>query len=304
METNFAPLYERIHAAFPNTDFCNAMTNSDGMMNAVVIVEGRVHRFARNDHSIKTLDEEIAAMELIRPYVTLPFPQFTRLDRDYVVYPYIKGDPLFRDDILSLPDADQDAIAEQLATFLRQLHTIPRDVCETAGLPVSEPNSKLWTTLLDTFRRELFPLMISTTKTWVERHFAPVLKDANFLHYEPALIHDDLAPYHILYNANIRRIVGVIDFGTMYLSDPARDYAMLINLYGETVVRRMAKFDDRIAPLIDRARFYAGLYELEWVLGGVRAVRNTVPTIPNWTLENYTVSLDRARDMMPYGSAL
>ena len=70
-----------------------------------------------------------------------------------------------------------------------------------------------------------------------------------------------------------------------------RDYGMLINVYGETIVQQMMPFDDRIQALLNRACFYAGTFELQWVLGGVRSGEY------DW----FTAHLDRARDVQPYG---
>lgn len=66
----------------------------------------------------------------------------------------------------------------------------------------------------------------------------------------------------------------------------------MINTYGETFLRRMAKYYPKIGEAIERARFMAGALELEWVLSGVR----------NSDLSMFVVHIGRARDVMPPGS--
>ena len=289
-------LHARIRTAFPQADLTNAVINTDGLMNVAVMAEDRVYRFARSPEAQADLAKEIRILNLVRPYVSLPIPMFEPVADDFVIYPFLVGAPLFRNDILRLPETDQDRLAEQLALFLRALHSIPRETVIAQGIGESggRQTQAQWLILYEEIQRELMPLMYRSTQTWAHQHFAPLIDDAHWLDFEAALIHDDLAQYHILYDADVRGIAGVIDFGTAGLGDPARDYGILINVYGESFVQRMARRDDRIASLIDRARFYGGVLELQWVLGGVRSK----------SFDWFTAHLDRARDVMPYGRGL
>jgi aminoglycoside 2''-phosphotransferase len=103
----------------------------------------------------------------------------------------------------------------------------------------------------------------------------------------------DLGPYHLLYNPQTRRLNGVIDFGTAGLGDPATDFGCLIDQFGETFVRLMAPTYPDMAQHIERARFWAGTLELQWLLGGLR-----YPDEPDW----FMVHIGRARDVLPIGS--
>jgi aminoglycoside 2''-phosphotransferase len=289
-------LTDRIRAAFPQADLTNAMFNTDGLVNVAVIAEDRVYRFARTVEAQADLAKEIAILDLIRPHVSVPLPQFERVADDFVTYPFLVGSALFRNDILRLPEADQERLAEQLASFLKTLHGMPRETVEAKGIGASGgwQTQAQWLGLYEEIQRELFPLMYRSTQAWVHQHFAPLVDDPHWLDFEAVLIHDDLAQYHILYDGVARQIAGVIDFGTAGLGDAARDYGILINVYGESFVQRMARHDDRIARLIDRARFYGGVLELQWVLGGVRSK----------SFDWFTAHLDRARDVMPYGRGI
>lgn len=90
-----------------------------------------------------------------------------------------------------------------------------------------------------------------------------------------------------------RRINGILDFGAAGLGDPARDYAILLHVYGETLVRRMAGWNSQDQDWIDRARFYSGTFELQWVLAGVRTK----------SFDWFTAHLDRARCAALWGIA-
>jgi aminoglycoside 2''-phosphotransferase len=289
-------LKARITAAFPHVDVTQAVINTDGLVNVAVIIDGRVYRFARSPEAQADFARECLILDLVRSHIQMPSPLYTQVADDFVTYPFLEGVPLFRNDILRLPETDQDQIAEQLAVFLGELHSIPREIISEKGIGVSggRQTQVQWLALYDEIQGDLFPLMYRSTQTWVHQVFAPLVSDPHWLAFEAVLIHDDLAQYHILFDAEAKRITGIIDFGTAGLGDPARDYGILINVYGETLLRRMARFDPTIETLIDRARFYGSVLELQWVLGGVRSK----------SFDWFTAHLDRARDVMPYGQTL
>ena len=106
------------------------------------------------------------------------------------------------------------------------------------------------------------------------------------------LANGDLGPYHLLYNPETRLLNGIIDFGTAGIGDPACDFACIINQYGESFLQRMMVYYPEIEPALDRARFWAGTLELQWLLGGLRSGDNS------W----FGVHLGRGMDRLPYGA--
>ena len=187
------------------------------------------------------------------------------------------------------------AIAEQLGTFLYQLHTVPMSEVEKMEIRPSVTNRtpQNWQKLYDDVHEKLFPLLMQFARDWVEQHFAPVLQDPGFMACEPCFMNGDLGTYHLLYNRDTRRLNGIIDFGTAGVGDPAADFGCLIDQYGETFLRQMATFYPGLDQHIERARFWAGTLELQWVLGGLR-----YPDEPDW----FMVHIGRARDVLPIGS--
>jgi aminoglycoside 2''-phosphotransferase len=295
-QRNYEHEMSRIRQAFPQADLASATVNVDGLVNIVIIAGRRVYRFARNETGKAALQHEALILKLVQTATTLAVPKFEMVADDFVTYELIAGQPLVRNDILRLPVVEQDRLAEQLAMFLRHLHSIPVEVLEMNGIRASDGRQTQaeWLGLYEAVQTELYPLMYRVTRDWVQQHFAPLLHDDDWLRFQSVLIHDDLAQYHILYNPDRHLINGIIDFGTAGRGDPARDYGLLMNVYGETFVNRMANFDSRVESFIDRARFYSGTYELQWVLGGMRSR----------SFDWFTAHLDRARDVMPYGSRL
>lgn len=268
-----------------------------GLNNFVMIVGGWVCRFPRTDESRARLREEAQLLAVVRRYVNLALPNFTTDEAlAFVAYRLLPGRPLYRHDLRRLPVATQDRFAADLAVFLRDLHAIPDDALTLAGLPPAPSSSSsaaLWPDRLAAIRAELFPHLWADQHAAIEDLFAPVLDGRLDLSYTPALIHNDLASYHLLVDAATGALTGVLDFGEAGWGDPAADYAALISSYGESFVGRMLAIDPSIATHLERARFRAAYIELEWALKGIRTAD------PSW----YLVHLGRARDSRPFGAA-
>ena len=286
---------ERIQALMPDLEIRQAELNREGLVNDVVIINRqRVFRFPKSSWAQAMLHHEVKVLALARRYVDVRLPDFDLCEDDVVSYELIPGEALPRDDVLEQPASVQDTLAETLAGFLSQLHTIPRAAIDKAGIGPSDTvrTTDDWLQLYDEVRQELFPLLMSDGKAWVSRLFAPLVDDVTFLDCTPTLIHGDLAAYHILCEGSPLRITGIVDFGTAGLGDPATDLGCLINVYGETLLRRMAITYPGIEKHIERARFWAGTLELQWLLAGIRSED------VSW----FAVHIGRARDVNPVGS--
>lgn len=261
-----------------------------------MIVDEWVCRFPRTAESRARLHEEARLLAVMRRYVNVGVPDVAADDGlPFVAYRLLPGRPLYRHDLLRLPDAAQNHFAADLATFLRDLHAIPLPALTEAGLPAAPPppgSAALWMERLAALRTEVLPHLWADQHAYIEDLFAPVLDGRLDMSYPPVLIHNDLASYHLLTDAATGTLTGVLDFGEAGWGDPAADYAALISSYGESFVTRMMAFDPTIADLLERTRFRAAYVELEWALKGVRSGN------PEWFL----VHLGRARDSRPFAA--
>src|SRR5262249_2824179 len=152
---------------------------------------------------------------------------------------------------------EQDQIVKQISTFLYQLHNIPIEVVRLNNILQSDVNRGYddWVRLFEDVQRELFPYMWPYSKEWAINHFEPILRDSDFMNYEPKLIDGDLAPYHILFNRKEKMVSGIVDFGTAGIGDPAADFACIIYQYGESFLEKISKYYPEVDNYIERARF-------------------------------------------------
>ena len=296
-----AAYQQQITNANPNLAIQSTELNTEGLVNDVLIVNGRhVFRFPKHEWAIDHLWQEANCLTLASQHITIPLSQWSiykdnQLGIPFVGYEWIPGEALTQDGLLRLPIADQQAIAEQLGTFLHQLHTIPIADVEQAEIRPSVTNRthEDWQKLYDDVQEKLCPHLMQFARDWVDQHFAPVLNDPKFMAHTAVFMNGDLGGYHLLFNPSTKRLNGIIDFGTAGIGDPAADFACLINQFGETFVRQMTPSYPNIEQLIERARFWAGTLELQWLLGGLR-----YPDEPDW----FMVHVGRARDVLPIGS--
>ena len=301
MKNQIEQYQKQILASEPELTIHTVDINSEGLVNNIVIInKSRVFRFPKHDWAVDHLRQEANCLALAHRHVQMPLPQWTVYDGEIIgtpiaSYDWIPGRALQQFEILRLPERDQDALAEQLATFLRQMHRIPRHEVRDAeiGRSVTSRSHNDWISLYGRVQEHLYPHLMAVSKEWVEQHFAPVLADPRFMACDEAFVNGDLGQYHLLYNPQARRLNGIIDFGTAGIGDPAVDFACLLNQYGEPFLRRMGKYYPNVGRLIERARFWAGTLELQWLLGGLR-----YPDEPSW----FMVHIGRARDMLPVGS--
>ncbi len=252
----------------PDLTIEDAHLNGDGLANDVVIVNGEwVFRFAKNDMGRAMLAGELAALDLIANRSPIPVPCPVAREADAMAYRYLTGEPLTRWRFAMLDDPTQQRIAAQLGAFLRCLHSIEPQ----GNLRVVTPAQRQarWLQRRGEIEATLTPHLLPFQREWMAHLFDDALSDASFFDYAPRLVNDDLAPYHLLFDAHKGELSGVIDFGTAHFDDPACDLGCLMQHYGESFVTRLFDTYPDAQTLLPRARFYAQAIELDWAALGI-----------------------------------
>ena len=255
-----------IRTIAPDLDIHKLEINMDGMANDVVIVNSElVFRFAKGELGHSSYFREIHALEVLRGQVDLPIPVPFYTAQDVIAYHFLPGESFTRDRLVALSPDDLKAAAGQLAAFLRVMHAINDPALPLTAAPV---RVEQFQEQRRRAREVLFPLLLPHQVDWVEQLYAFMDQPAAF-DVEPVLSHHDLAPYHILFNPQSRRLSGVIDFGVSGLGDPASDLGALLQYYGPEFVSQMAEAYPSMDQYLPRARFYAQAIEIQWVLLGL-----------------------------------
>ncbi|MCP2014320.1 aminoglycoside 2''-phosphotransferase [Deinococcus sp. HSC-46F16] len=290
------PYLDRIRSRFPALPLRELEFNQDGLVNDVVVVGGDlVCRFPKHDWAPALLRQEARVLELARRHVTLAVPRFEVLEEDFAAYQFLPGEPLTRTRLLRLSGRARRAALTELLTFLQQLHAVPQDEVEAAGVGPSDATRTRedWLAFAGEVEDALFPLLMRHQREAFREVFGPVRSGALDLSHTPRLIHGDLGVYHVLFDPGAGRLSGVIDFGTAGLGDPALDLAVLLGNYGESLVAPVLPTYPELGDHLDRARFWVGTLEWQWALAGVVGGRT----------EFALAHLGGARDVLPTGSS-
>ncbi|MBN1579934.1 MAG: phosphotransferase [Anaerolineae bacterium] len=260
----------------PNLDIKTACLSDEGAFNDILNVNDTfIFKFPRSPDGIERLKTQAGLLEAIQGHVSLPIPSPHFVSEDmqtvgaaFIGYRILSGEPLHNHLDLFYTEAASRRLANQLATFLRDLHDFPTDSVGQI-LPVHDQQRR--EALPGTFRRvreSLYPYMRLDAQTLVTAQFDAFLNDPGSLDYGIAIKHGDLGPGNILVDPQAREICGIIDFGSAGLDDPAVDLGF-ISLWGEaflhkSFVRLVYDSYGASEPLLRRVRFYKLVIAL-WV---------------------------------------
>jgi aminoglycoside 2''-phosphotransferase len=191
--------------------------------------------------------------------------------RYFVGYRWIPGEPLWRETLLTADDPRTvQSWADQLGTFLRELHQAPLTDTLSKLLPAYDTRAR-WADFYKRVETKVFPHMRADARREVAAQFETYVGNpANFGH-PLTLVHGDFGPGNILFDSRAGRVTGVIDFGSGGLDDPAVDLAALIGPfgYGEAFIRRFGRTYPIPPDCLERARFYAGTFALQDAVFGL-----------------------------------
>ena len=281
---------DRIRQLAPEVSISSVSINREGLLNDVVIINGElVFRFPKHEYGFRHLKDEVRILHLLRNHITLETPAPLYEADDCLAYRMIPGETLRRDMLMRLTEDDQQAIADQLAQFLKELHGVPINQIADFEMPMADALMKYegWVDAYERIREKVFPLLLPHVREWVTGHFESHLADRSNFEYELKMVDTDIPPYHIMFDRQRKRVNGIIDFGCAGLGDPAIDVGVIIYNYGESFMDRLYRVYPEAETYLKRARFYAGAHEVRWLLTGIE--RND----PWW----FAVHLGGAKDM-------
>jgi aminoglycoside phosphotransferase (APT) family kinase protein len=175
-----------------------------------IVDDDWVFRFPRRAAVEEALEIEIALLPALASALPVDVPSFEYISRRpfFVGYRLIRGEPLV--------DEDPDGVR----AFLDALHAV-----DPAGLPVERPDwVEAYREQCGKFEDLVFPLLDEDLRPQAKHLFDEV---ETLVDFEPALLHADLGPAHLLVRDG--RLAGVIDWGDTRVGDPALDYAWLLN---------------------------------------------------------------------------
>lgn len=247
-----------INHAFPEIEWVRARVNDLGWDHHVVILDDRhVFRFPKAPAEPGYFDREIALLALLPQYTRVGTPRITHVsgDRKIIGYAYLPGEPLETALVDHLPSTSAQAVAEQLATLLGDVHGIPLDACAHLDLIVRRAKDHMdW---LQAGIAAHLRSALSAQECGVIADFLPEFDHcmSSCPHY--VLLHGDLGLDGMIFDRNTGEI-SVIDWTNFAWGDPASDFVGLLAeapALAREVVDRYPQAS-RYGDLLGRAAIY------------------------------------------------
>ncbi|MDA0270783.1 MAG: aminoglycoside phosphotransferase family protein [Chloroflexi bacterium] len=190
----------------------------------------------------------------------LPVPPGSRLLRDEQgrllagLYRYVDGT-----EARPVGRAARQRLTLELGDFLTRLHPLA-GAAKAAGLAVPhEPWPEVWSPLIDRCAALLPP----RTEGWI-RATGVRLERASRVLPPPVLVHADLKSEHVLLGAD-GTIAAVLDFEGVQITDPAVDFARIIQAWGRPFAERvLAAYRGTLdVACMERAQAYRDIEALQ-----------------------------------------
>src|SRR5438045_6176820 len=167
----------------------------------VVVDDAWVFRVPRRQGVLDALEAEIAILPVLAGALPVEVPHFELVSREppFVAYPLLRGEPLVGEDPAGV------------RAFLDALHAI-----DAEPLPLERPDWVAdYRARSAEFARAVLPLLDEAEQRQAQALFAEAETLTGF---EPALVHGDLLPEHLLVRDG--RLAAVIDWGDARIGDP------------------------------------------------------------------------------------
>jgi aminoglycoside phosphotransferase (APT) family kinase protein len=218
-------------------------------------VDGRwIFRFPRRPEVDERTRREIEFLPKLAGALPVSVPRFEFVSLDPVLVGYRKlgGEPMRA----SCPAGT----ARDVARFLSELHSFPLERAFELRLGTDAWRAESAAELSD-LHKQVAPLLTPEEAEVAAAMFHEYLGDGSSSGFEPALVHADLGPEHLLSDGD--RLTGVIDWTDARIGDPALDFAWLLHgpdpAFADALVesydgrvdeafRRRASFFHRVGP--------------------------------------------------------
>lgn len=229
-----------------------------------------IFKISKHDEARENLKKEIKVLNYIKGKVSLQIPTIEFYSEKYSVcgYKEIKGEKLTKEMYDSMSTEEQEDLAHSIAHFLKQLHSLPIPDIDDLELDVIEDYKGDYESLKELIYNDIS----KKSQEYLDSLFSRILSDERITKYERVLCHNDLSCNHIIMQNN--RVVGIIDFGDVAITDRDKDFIYLLENSSEELGRNfgLKVLDYYNQPNKDIAVLKSDLndeyYPIEQILGG------------------------------------
>lgn len=249
----------------------NMIVLGQGLDSTAYLVNNEyIFKQSKHDEARNNLKREIRVLNYLKGKITLQIPDIEYYSQEYSIcgYKEIKGNKLSPDIYNSFSDDEKDALAQDIALFLREMHAIPLPDIDGLELHVIDDYRSDYETLRET----VYDKIPDKSKRYIDDLYKRILNDKRISQYDKALCHNDLSCNHILIQDN--KAVGIIDFGDAAVTDRDKDFVYLLEESSEEIGRDFGikvleyyRHPNKELPIL-KADLNEEYYPIEQILGG------------------------------------
>ena len=266
---------EAVRRRMPEADVGSLEPLGEGdFVRAYTLEARRVVRVPKHPRAVEALAREARLMETLGDRLPLatPRPVFHPPEHEgelaIAVHELLAGTELTLDLWEGIPEPERSELPATVGAFLRALHDQDPELGSAAGLPNID-HAEVMRTRSEWTAPEVPTPLAPELRSALHQCFAQWSADDPAWRYEPAILHADLSPGHILVDRDLGSVTGVIDWGDAVLGDPARDFIFLYEDWGlEFLDRALDAYasDGDVASLRRRVLLHYLADQLSWTL--------------------------------------
>jgi aminoglycoside 2''-phosphotransferase len=231
----------------------------------------QVIRVARHPEAAAALKRESCVLIQIASRLPLPVPRPTYYAPPecppFTVHDEIVGEMLTRELWENMQTLARDKAADDLAAFLRALHSIPVEIGRSCGLSKMDA-TELARSLREATANTIHALLDPETRRRLDEILKRWSQPSPAQSQRSVLLHGDIGPGHVLYDPQNGNLTGVIDFGDLAIGDPARDFIYIYEDYGPSLLREVLnRYAGKDAPqMMSAIRKWYLLEAISWTV--------------------------------------
>lgn len=192
-----------------------------------------IFKMSKHDEAKENLKKEIKVLNYLKGKLSLQIPTIEFYSEKYSVcgYKEIKGEKLTKEIYNSMSKEEQECLAHSIAQFLKELHSLPLPDIDDLELDVVEDYKGDYESLKELIYNDI----PKKSQEYLDSLFRRILSDERIIKYTRVLCHNDLSCNHIIMQNN--RVVGIIDFGDVAITDRDKDFIYLLENSSEELGR-------------------------------------------------------------------
>ncbi len=237
---------------------------------AYLVNDKYIFKMSKHDEARTNLKKEIEVLNYLRGKITLQIPNIEFYSEKYSVcgYKEIKGDKLTPNKYNKMNESEKDKLAQDIAQFLKELHSLPLPDIDDLELDVIEDYKSDYVEL----QKMIYDKIPDKSKQYLDNLFKRIFDDERITRYIRVLCHNDLSCNHIIIKNNM--VVGIIDFGDVAITDRDKDFVYLLENSSEEIGREFGlkilnyyNHPNKEIPVL-KSNLNDEYYPIEQILGG------------------------------------